>query len=149
MRAIRRELKADDTVVTLWFNAWRYEREEHLIVPLLDTLREALRDWAKRPDRDPTSGRSWAPPRPHASTTSGRGEQLQQLVSVLKRLPGNAPAARLQADVEAQLQRVDPKQLDGSAFDTWQRSADELLVRIQTRLREVRQAVSVGPSAAP
>jgi hypothetical protein len=26
----------------LEFNAWRYEKEEHLIVPLLDTLREAL-----------------------------------------------------------------------------------------------------------
>lgn len=77
------------------------------------------------------------------------GEQLQRLVSVLKRLPGNAPAARLQADVEAQLQRVDPRQLDGAAFDTWRRSADELLVRIQTRLREIRQTVSVGPSATP
>jgi len=52
MRAIRRDLEADETVVTLWFNAWRYEREEHLIVPLLDTLREALVDWAEREGRD-------------------------------------------------------------------------------------------------
>jgi KAP family P-loop domain len=52
MHAIRRRLDADETVVTLWFNAWRYEREAHLIVPLLDTLREALVDWAERPGRD-------------------------------------------------------------------------------------------------
>lgn len=26
----------------MWFNAWRYEREPHLIVPLLDVLRESL-----------------------------------------------------------------------------------------------------------
>jgi hypothetical protein len=85
------------------------------------------------------------------------GEQLQRLASVLKRLPGNAPAARLQADVEAQLQRLDPRQLtdhpfgdgdgDQAAFDTWQRSADELLARIQARLREVRQTVTVGSAA--
>ena len=33
------------------FTAWRYEKEEHLIVPLLDTIREALVEWAeKHPD---------------------------------------------------------------------------------------------------
>jgi hypothetical protein len=52
MHAIQRRLDAHETVVTLWFNAWRYEREEHLIVPLLDTLREALAGWAERPGRD-------------------------------------------------------------------------------------------------
>ena len=34
-------------IVTVWFNPWRYEREEHLIVPMLDTLREALVEWSK------------------------------------------------------------------------------------------------------
>jgi hypothetical protein len=53
MRAIERQLRADDTIVAVWFNAWRYEREEHLIVPLLDTLRDALVDWAKEEERDP------------------------------------------------------------------------------------------------
>jgi hypothetical protein len=45
MRAIERQLQSDDSVVTVWFNAWRYEREPHLIVPMLDTLREALAEW--------------------------------------------------------------------------------------------------------
>lgn len=52
MRAIQRSLEDDQTVVTLWFNAWRYEREPHLIVPLLDTLREELVAWAERPGQD-------------------------------------------------------------------------------------------------
>lgn len=42
MRQIERLLTADGTVVTAWFTAWRYEREPHLIVPLIDVLREAL-----------------------------------------------------------------------------------------------------------
>ena len=42
MYAIKRKLEPLDTVVTTWFNAWRYEREPHLILPLLDTLRQAL-----------------------------------------------------------------------------------------------------------
>jgi KAP family P-loop domain len=46
MRAIERELAANSSVVTVWFSAWRYEREAHLIVPLIDVLREALDDRA-------------------------------------------------------------------------------------------------------
>src|SRR5262245_12487589 len=47
MHAIGRKLAAAPQVVQVEFNAWRYEREEHLIVPLLDTLREALADWSR------------------------------------------------------------------------------------------------------
>src|SRR5688572_27676571 len=46
MRAVSRELEERPDVVQVWFNAWRYEREEHLIVPMLDTLREGLVTWA-------------------------------------------------------------------------------------------------------
>jgi KAP family P-loop domain len=45
MEAIRRQLGADD-VVSVEFSAWRYEKESHLIVPLLDTIREALLEWS-------------------------------------------------------------------------------------------------------
>jgi hypothetical protein len=48
MREIERRLSSDRNIVGVWFNAWRYEREEHLIVPLLDSLREALVEWAAR-----------------------------------------------------------------------------------------------------
>lgn len=42
MRQIETVLGGDDRVVTAWFTAWRYEKETHLIVPLVDVLREAL-----------------------------------------------------------------------------------------------------------
>jgi hypothetical protein len=49
LRAIDRQLSSPDRrdrVIRVHFNAWRYEREAHLVVPLLDTLREALAEWA-------------------------------------------------------------------------------------------------------
>jgi hypothetical protein len=54
MRAIEDEL--DSTrVVSVEFSAWRYEKEEHLIVPLLDTIREALVTWS---DEHPTDAQT-------------------------------------------------------------------------------------------
>jgi hypothetical protein len=50
MRAIERQLNKE--FVSVWFNAWRYEKEEHLIIPLLDALRDALVTWAN----DTTTG---------------------------------------------------------------------------------------------
>jgi hypothetical protein len=48
MRAIEERIAAQrDTMLPVRFNAWRYEREEHLVVPLLDNLREALLEWRK------------------------------------------------------------------------------------------------------
>jgi len=44
MEAVERELGTQS--VRVWFNAWRYEKEDHLIVPLLDVLRDELVTWA-------------------------------------------------------------------------------------------------------
>lgn len=38
MRLIQSYLDSRDDVITVWFNAWRYEREEHPIVPLVATI---------------------------------------------------------------------------------------------------------------
>ncbi|CAK8717003.1 MAG: KAP family P-loop domain-containing protein [Candidatus Electronema aureum] len=38
MRLIQSYLDEKENVVTVWFNAWRYEREEHPIVPLVATI---------------------------------------------------------------------------------------------------------------
>lgn len=54
MEAIKRQVEPTDAVV-VDFNAWRYEREPHLIVPLLDTIRAGLSQWALS---RPTDGRS-------------------------------------------------------------------------------------------
>jgi hypothetical protein len=48
MRAIRQRLGSNDEIVAIDFNAWRFEREPQLIVPLLDTIREELADRAQR-----------------------------------------------------------------------------------------------------
>jgi len=48
MEAIKRQLQDDSQVICVDFSAWRYEREEHLIIPLLDTIREALVDWSRQ-----------------------------------------------------------------------------------------------------
>ena len=37
MRMIEQKLAGDD-VVTVWFNAWQYEKEENPIVPLVGTI---------------------------------------------------------------------------------------------------------------
>jgi hypothetical protein len=99
MRAIERELETNETVVTLWFNAWRYEREEHLIVPLLDTLREVLKEWAERPDRDPDL-RERA--RRAAATVSRAAGALLAGLSVTAGIPGGSSLVldldRAQAD---------------------------------------------------
>ena len=34
--------------IPVQFSAWRYEKEPHLIIPLLDAVRDALADWADK-----------------------------------------------------------------------------------------------------
>jgi hypothetical protein len=45
MNCIRASLSSND-LVTVDFNAWRFEREPQLLLPLLDTVRAGLMDWA-------------------------------------------------------------------------------------------------------
>ena len=45
MQAIESKLNRDVSIV-VQFNAWRFEREEHLLVPLLDSVRVSLATWA-------------------------------------------------------------------------------------------------------
>lgn len=47
MNAVRSRLNEANTVI-VEFSAWRYEKEQYLLVPLLDTVREALVAWADR-----------------------------------------------------------------------------------------------------
>lgn len=104
MRAIERDLTTPDPtagprpdVVTVWFNAWRYEREPHLIVPMLDTLREALVEWAaKQPAA--TAGQSSARA---AATKIGRAARaLLAGFSLTARLP--LPLADIEASFDPQ-----------------------------------------------
>ena len=47
MQAVEAKLDSD-RAVPVRFSAWRYEKEEHLILPLLDTIRDALLDWGEQ-----------------------------------------------------------------------------------------------------
>lgn len=49
MAAIKAEL-AQDTIVSVDFNAWRFEREPQLLMPLLDTVQAALVRWSEPHD---------------------------------------------------------------------------------------------------
>lgn len=49
MRLVESELSEPGNIVTVWFNAWRYEQEEHPIVPLVGTIVREL------DQRDPSS----------------------------------------------------------------------------------------------
>ncbi|MBN1813058.1 MAG: hypothetical protein JXA14_14575 [Anaerolineae bacterium] len=42
MCMIERELRKNSSVVSVWFNAWRYEQDEHPIVPLVATIIRGL-----------------------------------------------------------------------------------------------------------
>jgi len=47
MDAIRHQVDATSDIITVEFNAWRYEREPHLIIPLLDTIRAGVWSWSE------------------------------------------------------------------------------------------------------
>lgn len=42
MHLIENRLEGNDDIVTVWFNAWRYEKEDHPIVPLVGTIIHGL-----------------------------------------------------------------------------------------------------------
>ena len=49
MRLLEKELvekgESEPYPVTVWFNPWRYEKEEHLIIPFLKTIEQALEQY--------------------------------------------------------------------------------------------------------
>lgn len=48
MKAVQSELQAENKILTVEFNAWRFEREPVLLIPLLDEIRAAVVDRAAR-----------------------------------------------------------------------------------------------------
>lgn len=44
MRMIQREFADDEEVLTVWFEAWRYGREDHPIIPLVATIIREIKD---------------------------------------------------------------------------------------------------------
>ena len=93
MRAIERRLADDPEVITLWFNAWRYEREEHLIVPMLDTLREALLAWAEANEANTDRHESSTRARRAAATVARAARAILVGLTLRAGLPGGPELA--------------------------------------------------------
>jgi KAP-like P-loop domain-containing protein len=89
MRAIETRLRLNTSIIPVWFNAWRYERETHLIVPLLDTLREALTIWAKeKASTEQGEGSAFRLAMQAGATIAKAGRALLSGLSLNARVPG-------------------------------------------------------------
>jgi KAP family P-loop domain len=106
MEAIRSNVGHNPTVVPVEFNAWRYEKEEHLIVPLLDTLREALILWNKDHPTDPAVQKGIAIKA--AATVAKAARALLAGLSVKAGIPGGPELALDASKVVADWRRDDP-----------------------------------------
>jgi len=104
MDAIARHL-SDDSTVAVEFNAWRFEREPHLLIPLLDTVRESLVDWAKaRPNA----------PRERVRDAARRiGRVVRALAAGASGEVGVSGAIKLKYDAGAALEELDAGDREG------------------------------------
>jgi energy-coupling factor transporter ATP-binding protein EcfA2 len=117
-------------VIPVWFNAWRYEREQHLIVPMLDTLREGLATWAR--DKDPAD--------------DGRGLARQAATAVGRAARALAAGLSIKASILTAEVTLEPKRI----LDQWQddSSADDPKSFYHASFRIMQDAVAqfVGTS---
>lgn len=90
MQAIERKLDAEKCI-PVRFSAWRYEKEEHLIVPLLDTVRAALVSWGEQ--RRTAAGKSADLAFKTASTIGKVIRSLLAGMSLKAGLPGAVEAS--------------------------------------------------------
>jgi ABC-type dipeptide/oligopeptide/nickel transport system ATPase component len=107
MRAIRQHIDQTKAVV-VEFNAWRYEQEPHLIVPLLDTIRDGLSEWASR---DPDHDRS----EKIKSVAARIGRVIQALVRATKFEVGLPGAVKISMEPEKALNAINPGDGDATA----------------------------------
>jgi hypothetical protein len=97
MLAIQKILADEQNIVPVWFAAWRYEKEPNLILPLLDVLREALKD------RDDGSS-TWA--RDAAAAVGMAGEAFLAGLRLSAELPG-LPGVSADYEPGKTMERID------------------------------------------
>jgi formylglycine-generating enzyme required for sulfatase activity/Cdc6-like AAA superfamily ATPase len=51
MRLMWQIVGDEKAAVAVWFNAWQYEREEHLIIPLIATIARDIKKWDEKANR--------------------------------------------------------------------------------------------------
>jgi KAP family P-loop domain len=131
MDAIAARIDANRAIVVS-FNAWRYEREPHLILPLLDTIRASLSSWADDPGRSVEA-------KEHARDIAGRiGRVVRALARGFSAQIGVPGAVALSFDTDKALDALSsqpedvvkaPQSLYFAAFQ-----------ELTTAFREVEQA---------
>jgi energy-coupling factor transporter ATP-binding protein EcfA2 len=99
MKVIKSALPSD-TVICVDFNAWRFEREPQLLIPLLDTIRAALVRWA-----EPKSQRRREKVRAIATRV---GRVVRALATGLSAEVGLPGAAKVSYDVGTALDALSP-----------------------------------------
>jgi len=118
MRAIKAGLADESRLVVVDFNAWRFEREPLLLVPLLDTIRASLVDWS--------AGRG-ADTREKVRTVANRiGRVVRALATGLSGEVGLPGAAKVSYDVGKALDALSPPNEPESAQSLYVAAFDEL-----------------------
>jgi hypothetical protein len=124
MEAIKRELEVSEAVIPVSFNAWRYEREEHLIVPLLDTLREGLIEWANK----------------EAHEGGERNRARQAAATVGRAARALFAGLTFRANVAVAAVELDPKRM----METWEegKSADDPLSFYHASFNAIKKSIT-------
>jgi hypothetical protein len=107
MRAIRSRL-SHERVIAIDFDAWRYEREPELLIPLLDVVRRDILAWTRQ--GSPPDARDLERVRDAARRI---GRVVRALVSGVSMEVGLPGAAKVSYDAGAALKALDPDQADG------------------------------------
>jgi hypothetical protein len=97
-----------EKAIVVPFNAWRYEREPHLILPLLDTIRASLSSWADDQNRPEQA-------KERARDIAGRiGKVVRALAGSFTAQIGVPGAISFSFDTEKALQALSPQSEDSA-----------------------------------
>lgn len=121
MRAIEQKLRLDNNVVTAWFTAWRYERDPHLIVPLLDELRSAL-------DKHADDDSGWA-----RKAAAGMARAGRAFLAGLK-LSASIPGLSAELDAGKIIDAIKAETSDGTGTLSFYRAA---FIMLRDAIREL------------
>ena len=95
-------------IIPVQFSAWRYEKEPHLIIPLLDAVREAIADFAdKEPNGQGTARRT-------AATIGKVARSLVAGLSISAGVPGAMTVSLKANEALAEADKLDHESLEAN-----------------------------------
>ena len=146
MGAIKSALLPTEGILTVDFNAWRFEREPQLLVPLLDTIRGALAERAALAEQSRADGGEDPDVAPKLRAIAGRvGRVVKALATGLSGSVGVPGAVTIKYDAGAAIKAFDalaapgqkdmaPKSLYVAAFGELQAAFKDLADAGVTRI---------------